>query len=98
VAALITFLGLHPGRAFYADAAFWLAVLAGVLFWGVLAALEPVAPLGWWQLLSWQFGLFTEYRFTRVETEFRNTFRTIPTTVETTREHHHVLVGVTFRL
>jgi hypothetical protein len=56
VVALAAFLGLYPGRAFYADAAFWLAVLAGVLFWGGLAVLGPVAPLGWQQLLSWQYG------------------------------------------
>jgi opacity protein-like surface antigen len=43
------------------------------------------------------FSLFAEYRYTRVEAEFRDTFRNIPTTVEATLEHHHVLVGMAFR-
>jgi CAAX protease family protein len=52
--AMSTF-GLQSCQAFYRDREFLVALMAGGIFWCILALTLPVSPLSWSQLLSWQF-------------------------------------------
>lgn len=48
-------LGLQPCHPWHRDGWFVTALLAGVVFWGLLWLTTPVAPLTWYQVLSWRF-------------------------------------------
>ena len=48
-------LGLRPYYPVHRDGWFVVALLAGVMFWGVLWLTTPVVPLAWHQVLSWRF-------------------------------------------
>jgi membrane protease YdiL (CAAX protease family) len=52
---MVHLLGLQPERAFYRDRRFFLALLAGVVFWLLLGLTSPRSPLTWQQLVSWRF-------------------------------------------
>lgn len=52
---VVSTLGLQSCQAFYRERAFLVALMAGGMFWLILALTVPVSPLSWPQLMSWQF-------------------------------------------